>query len=212
MRQVARPTTRANEGAPFPGGNIKAQLWGAGVSYTLGGLYAGIGYEYHTDYITAAARQGAATLVPGAGNTTTSLLSTAGTACAGLGNGFALGGQLAAAGSGATAACMPVGGATTAGLSGDDGNFWNVNLRYTFGFGLSIGGYYEWAKWNMDYGNTTGATGPGLVTELKRDAWRLDAAYQLGAHTFGLQYGHSNKIKGQTSGSTFNGDNTSTDV
>ena len=30
-----------NDGAPFPGGDTKAQLWGAGVSYTLGGLYAG---------------------------------------------------------------------------------------------------------------------------------------------------------------------------
>ena len=106
---------------------------------------------------------------------------------------------------------MPVGGGALPGLSGDDGNFLNVNLRYTFGFGLSIGGYYEWAKWNMDYGNTTGAES-GLVTELKRDAWRLDAAYQLGAHTFGLQYGHGNKIKGQATGSTFNGDNTATDV
>ena len=34
----------------------KAQLWGASVSYTLGGLYAGVGYEYHEDYITARPR------------------------------------------------------------------------------------------------------------------------------------------------------------
>ena len=106
---------------------------------------------------------------------------------------------------------MPAGSATLPGLAGDDGNFWNANLRYTFGFGLSIGGYYEWAKWEMDYGNTTGCM-VGLVTKLKRDAWRLDAAYQLGAHTFGIQYGHGNKIKGNASGSTFNGDNTETDV
>ena len=69
----------ANEGDNFPGGNTKAQLWGAGVSYTLGGLYAGVGYEYHSDYITTAARQG--TGVTQAGWTT----SPCGAASAGMG-------------------------------------------------------------------------------------------------------------------------------
>jgi predicted porin len=190
-----------------PSGEVKAQLWGVGVSYTLGGLYAGVGYEWHGDYITTAAR------AMGTNITTTgaTMASTAGTACAGLGNGFAIGGQVALGGNSATAACMPVGSATTAGLSGDDGNFWNVNLRYTFPFGLSIGGYYEWAKWEMNYSNTSGAE-VGLVNELKRDAWRLDAAYQLGAHTFGIQWGQGREIKGASSNASFNGDGTGTDV
>ena len=51
---------------------------------------------------------------------------------------------------------MPVGSGVANGLSGDDSNGWNVNLRYTFGFGLSIGGYYEWIKWKMDYTNNPG--------------------------------------------------------
>ena len=36
-------------------------------------------------------------------------------------------------------------GAPPGGLvSGDDLDAWNVNLRYACGFGLSVGGYYEW--------------------------------------------------------------------
>ena len=195
-----------NDGAPFPG-KVKPQLWGANVSYTLGGLYAGIAYENHTDYIAAAAR------AMGTNITTTGALvaSTAGTACAGLGNGFALGGQLAAAGNPATAACIPVGSGTAAGISGDDADGWNVNLRYTFGFGLSIGGYYEWIKWKMKYGNANG-TEVGLVNDVKRDAWRLDAAYQLGAHTFGIQWGQGRELKGSSQNASFNGDGSGTDV
>jgi len=196
----------SNDGSPTPGG-VKPTLWGVGVTYTLGGLYAGIGWENHKDYITSSAR------LMGTNVTTTGALlaSTAGTACAGLGNGWALGGQLAGGGSGATAACLPTGSATAVGLSGDDSNGWNANLRYTFGFGLSIGGYYEWVKWNMDYGNRVGSE-VGLVTQLKRDAWRLDAAYQLGAHTFGIQWGQGREVKGSATNSSFNGNGTGADV
>jgi predicted porin len=202
----------SNDGAPFPG-DIKPYLWGVGASYTLGGLYAGVGYEYHKDYITSNGRLMGANI----GTNGVALASTAATGCSTLGNGFALGGQALnlAAGLGSTLACMPTGSATAAGMSGDDANAWNVNLRYTFGFGLSIGGYYEWTKWDIDYGNTTGLEA-GLVTQLKREAWRLDAAYQLGAHTFGVQYGKGNEIKGSvTSGAInagFNSNSTSTDM
>jgi predicted porin len=171
-----------NSNSAFPS-EVKAQLWGAGVSYTLGGLFAGVAYEKHDDYITTAAR-----LTQGAG--------------------FILGGQAATATTASTLAQIPVGSATTNGISGDDADGWNFNLRYTFGFGLSLGGYYETIKWDMNY--NTGAV--GNVTQLKRDAWRLDAAYQLGAHTFGVQYGYGDKIDGTVNGGTFNGDGTKTDV
>jgi predicted porin len=170
-----------NDGANFPS-SVKAQLWGASVSYTLGGLYAGIGWEKHDDYITTAAR-----LTPA---------------------GFALGGSAATATQASTLALIPVGTATTNGISGDDSTGWNVNLRYTFGFGLSIGGYYEWIKWDMNYsGSVTGNT-----TKIDRDAWRLDAAYQLGAHTFGIQYGYGGKLSGDVVGGNFNGDGTKADM
>ena len=170
-----------NDGANFPS-QVKASLWGAGVSYTLGGLYAGIGWEKHDNYITTAAR------------------------LTGAANGFVLGGSNTAQGN--TLAQIQAGTATTNGISGDDATGWNVNLRYTFGFGLSIGGYYEWIKWDMNY--NTGAT--NNLTQLKRDAWRLDAAYQLGAHTFGIQYGQGDRIEGSISGGSFNGDGTGTDM
>ena len=169
------------DGANFPS-KVKPQLWGANVSYTLGGLYAGVGWEKHDDYITAAARY---TPV-----------------------GFTLGGQAATATTGSTIAQIPIGSSTTNGISGDDSQAWNVNLRYTFGFGLSIGGYYETIKWDMNY--STGAT--GNVTKIERDAWRLDAAYQLGAHTFGVQYGKGDKLDGTVNGGSFNGSGTGTDM
>jgi len=199
----------SNDGAAVPG-STKAQLWGVGVSYTLGGLFAGIGYEDHSDYVTTAARLGASATGVG--------LSTAATACSTLGAGFALGGLAAGTNTsgqavGGSLACLPVGSATAPGLSGDDSNLWNVNLRYTFGFGLSIGGYYEWAEWKMKYGNTTGAE-VGLLNKIERDAWRLDAAYQLGAHTFGIQWGQGRRLKGSASGvnNSFDGSGTGTDV
>ena len=82
-----------------------------------------------------------------------------------------------------------MGSATTNGISGDSSTGWNANLRYTFGFGLSIGGYYEWIKWKMNYANNPGgvafstALGDGNLQELKRNAWRLDAANPTWART-----------------------------
>ena len=170
-----------NDGAATPGESSRS--CGALACRTRSAASTpGSGYENHEDYITSHAR------AAGTNITTTGavLASTAGTACAGFGNGFALGGQVAGGGAGATAACMPIGSGTAVGLSGDKSFGWNGNLRYTFGFGLSIGGYYEYIKWEMDYANTTGAE-VGLLNDAKREAWRLDAAYQLGAHTFGIQ-------------------------
>jgi predicted porin len=169
-----------NDGANTPS-TVKPQLWGANVSYTLGGLYAGIGWEKHDDYITTAAR-----LTPA---------------------GFLLGGQNVV-GTTSTLAAIPVGSSTTNGISGDDSQGWNFNLRYTFAFGLSLGGYYETIKWDMNY--STGAT--GNVTRLDRNAWRLDAAYQLGAHTFGVQFGKGESLGGTVNGGNFNGDGTGQDM
>jgi predicted porin len=180
-----------NEGAPFPS-EVKPQLWGASLSYTLGGLYAGVGYEKHDDYITASTR----------------LVGVGANAATGCAAGFALGGVAVAGTPGQSSACIPVGSNTTNGISGDDSQGWNFNLRYTFAFGLSIGGYYETIKWDMNYN----ASVTGNTTQLKRDAWRVDAAYQLGAHTFGIQYGMGNDLKGTTAGGSFNGDASGTDA
>lgn len=189
-----------NEAPNFPS-TVKPSLWSVGLNYTLGGLYAGVGYEHHGDYITAAARNMGAAGLP---------------ATAGCAAGFALGGNATASPTrSATLACIPIGTATTNGISSDDSNAVNINLRYTFGFGLSIGGYYEWVKYKADYGNNPGgtiATGDGNLTELKRNAYRLDAAYQLGPHTFGLQYARAGNLRGSVSGNDFSFDGSSTAV
>jgi len=189
-----------NEAPNFPS-TVKPSLWSVGLNYTLGGLYAGVGYEHHGDYITAAARNMGAAGLP---------------ATAGCAAGFALGGNATASPTrSATLACIPIGTATTNGISSDDSNAVNINLRYTFGFGLSIGGYYEWIKYKTVYGNNPGgtiATGDGNLTELKRNAYRLDAAYQLGPHTFGLQYARAGNLRGSVSGNDFSFDGSSTAV
>jgi predicted porin len=193
-------TSNATNESPNLPSTVKPSLWSVGLNYALGGFFAGVGYEYHGDYITAAARSmGVAGLPTIVGR------------CA---PGFDLGGNaVASVTNSATLACIPIGTATTNGISSDDSNAVNVNLRYTFGFGLSIGGYYEWIKWKMDYANNPGgtiATGDGNLTELKRNAYRLDAAYQLGAHTFGLQYARANNMRGTVSGNGFSFDGSST--
>ena len=206
-------TSNATNDSSTTPGSVKPQLWSVGLNYTLGGLYAGVGYEYHKDYITASTRS-----IGAAGFTAIN----AGLGAAQLTNcpaGFALGGTAANGLNSNTQACIPVGSNTANGISDDHADAWNVNLRYTFGFGLSIGGYYEWVKWNMNYANNPGtalqsgsvascAAGDCNVTQIKRNAWRLDAAYQLGAHTFGLQYAQGNDLKGSISGGGFNGDAT----
>jgi predicted porin len=157
------------------GGKLEPWLFGAGVSYTLGGLYAGLGYEFHNDYTAMAARTyGGMTLggVPG----------------------------------GPTFATIPSG---ATGIKGSSDWAWNANLRYTFGFGLSLGGYYEQLRYDNNF--NSGAVASSLK-KLERDAWRLDGAYQLGPHTFGLQYGQSGDIKGDTIGQGFNGNATGTSV
>lgn len=199
-----------NDNSTFPS-SVKPWLGSIGINYTLGGLYAGLGYEYHSDYITAATRSITSAGPGGSSN----LTPVAAGRCA---NGWDLGGNpFLSAGGSPTISCIPVGSATTNGIKDDSSTGWNANLRYTFGFGLSIGGYYEWIKWKMNYANNPGGTialGDGNVTELKRNAWRLDAAYQLGAHTFGLQYAHGDNISGSTQsnaiiGGGFNGSGTS---
>jgi predicted porin len=187
-----------NDGAATPG-SVEAQLWGASVSYTLGGLYAGIGWEYHEDYLTTALRSGSAGGVLGG--------AIPGFATAG----FNLGGNPIAGASSATLAAIPVGSGVAVGASGDEATGWNFNLRYTFGFGLSIGAYYEMIEWEIDYGNETGAE-VGLLQKADRDAWRLDAAYQLGAHTFGIQFGQGRKLGGTVSNASFDGSSTGSDV
>ena len=160
------------------GGELNPWLFGASVSYTLGGLYAGVGYEYHNDYIALAAR-------------TYGGLQMGGT-----------GGVLA----GSTSSNIPIG---AAGVN-DSGDYAvNVNLRYTFAFGLSIGGYYEWLRYNINYNAGAPLT---ALEDVRRNAWRLDGAYQLGPHTFAIQYGQSGDQSCSTIGTSCSSSATKTNV
>src|SRR5262249_35258759 len=87
-------------------------------------------------------------------------------------------------------------------------NAFNVNLRYTFAFGLSIGGYWEKLKYSVDYSTFQ----VGTLTDLDKTSWRADVAYQIGPHTIGLQYGASSNLKGTTTAAQFDGSNTAGNV
>ena len=127
----------------------------------------------------------------------------------GAGPGFALGGNPTAGAANATVACMPVGTASTVGLNGDDSDGWNVNVRYTFGFGLSIGGYYEWIKWKPKYANQSGAE-VGLVTEIKRDAWRLRRRVSAWCAHLRHPVRHGQELKGSVTNASFDANGTET--
>jgi len=173
------PTTGSGQlGTPS---KLNPTLYGASASYTLGGFYGGIGWEQHKDYLAGAARY----------------FSSSGL------NGLILGGQVIVPGALNTQATIPGNN-----VSGSTDNAFNVNLRYTFGFGLSIGGYWEKLKYSVDYA----AFQAGNLTDLDKTSWRADAAYQIGPHTIGLQYGSANNLKGTTTAAQFDGSNTAGNV
>jgi predicted porin len=102
-----------------------------------------------------------------------------------------------------------------ANMTGSDAHAWNINARYTFGYGFSAGIYWEQIKYAFNYGTATaaiaGVTGAGgvalasNVTSLDKSAYRLDGAWQTGPHTLGLMYNRQGDIGGQTIGAGFNG-------
>lgn len=62
--------------------------------------------------------------------------------------------------------------------------------KYTFGFGLSLAGLWDRQK------ITTESFGLVDGTDVRRDAWHLGAAYDVGPHNVFLQYTQANKLKG----------------
>ena len=159
-----------------------------GLNYAIGGFAGGVAWEHHEDYITAAARSG----VANGGNTGMT-----------AGNGFVLG-SVVQGGVGQVISNIPVGTGTAFGISSDKDDAYNINLRYTFqnlGPGaLTIGGYWEELKYKLNYSGTGPANSTNNlatnVNDFKRDAWRFEAVYQMGPHTFGAQYGNATSVKG----------------
>ena len=157
-----------HDGAPDLPSTVKPSLWSVGLNYTLGGLYAGVGYEHHGDYITAAARNMG----------TAGLPATAGAGRIRLGRErhrqrHQLG--------------VPRLHSDRHGhherhqqrrqQRREHQPALHVRLRALDRQLLRVDQY------KIDYGNNPGgtiATGNGNLTELRRNAYRLDAAYELG--------------------------------
>lgn len=172
--QLASTVAFTASGATVPTGSLtslRPSQWDLAASYTNGGLRIVGSYQAKKDYVAQAVRLMYATT----GNTGTNVAS----------------GQLIAIGNTAT-------GGGNIGLSqdisGSKDRGYRLGASYRFGMGLTLGALYENLKWNMSY-NTIGAGAAANVTELKNTAWRLQANYATGKHTFTGEYAKKSDTK-----------------
>ena len=158
--------------------SLRPSQWDLAASYTNGGLKVVGAYQTKKDYVAQAVRGMYATTgaIAGGGGSTQLInignVSTGGTAAAG--------------------ATSSVGFSQD--ISGSKDRGWRLGASYRFGMGLTIGALYENLKWNMSY-NTAGAGSAANVTELKNTAWRLQANYATGNHTFTGEYARKSDTK-----------------
>jgi predicted porin len=148
-------------------GAIKPTIWDLSATYNNGPLAVGYSYSNQKDLLAYAA-------------------ATAGGA-GGIGN----------IGSGVGQGSWQISGAAAAAnVSGSKGTGHRVGGKYTFNLGggnsIGVGALWESLKWTLNYGATTA----GDLTELKKNAWRLQANYAFGNHFIGFDYTRANDLKG----------------
>ena len=164
-------------GAANTNSSLRPSQWDLAASYTNGGLKVVGAYQAKKDYVAQAVRTWYGTLGATAGAASSQMI-TIGT----TGNNVAAG---------------QVGFSQD--ISGSKDRGWRLGASYRFDMGLSLGLLYENLKWNMNY-SSAGAGTAANVTELKNNAWRLQANYATGNHTFTGEYAR----KSDTTGSTDN--------
>jgi predicted porin len=71
-----------------------------------------------------------------------------------------------------------------------------ANLRYSFGFGLTLGVLVEQLSFYARYG----AAVAGDILELQKRAGRVEAVFRRGSHTLGGAYHHALRIRGKLAG------------
>ena len=83
-------------------------------------------------------------------------------------------------------------------MSGSKDAGHRLSAGYAFANGFALGTTWESLKWDMSYttlGAPVAASGQD-VTQLKKNAWRLEASYVTGSHSFGGAYTRANQITG----------------
>lgn len=144
--------------------SIRPSSWDLAASYTNGGLRIVGAYQTKKDFVAQAAR----TWYAGTGVAT----------------GGAVGSQMISTGQTATGGGL-IGISND--ISGSKDRGYRLGASYRFGMGLTIGALYENLKWNMSY-NNAGAGVNANITEMRNTAWRLQANYATGKHTFTGEY------------------------
>jgi predicted porin len=147
-------------------GSIKPTIWDMSLAYNNGPLAIGYAYSNQKDLLAYA-------------------MATAGGA-GGIGN----------IGSGVGTGSWQMTGGGAGGISGSKGTGHRLGGKYNFNLGggqsIGVGALWESLKWTMNYA----AGGAGDLTELKKNAWRLQANYARGNHFFGFDYTRANDLKG----------------
>ena len=151
--------------------SIRPSQWDLAASYTNGGLKVVGAYQTKKDYIAQSARL---------------MYATTGVAVAAGGSQVISIGQLSSAAGGTAGISQDISGSKDRG--------YRLGASYRFGMGLTLGALYENLKWNMSY-NTLGTATNANVTELKNTAWRLQANYATGKHTFTGEYAKKSDTK-----------------
>jgi len=162
--------------------SLRPSQWDLAGSYTNGGLRLVAAYQAKNDYVAQAVR---------------TMYATSGATA-----GAAAGSQVILVGSNSTTGAMPaVGGVGfSQNISGSKDRGYRLGASYRFGMGLTLGALYENTKWNMTYNTAGGAAaggvaGVGNITEIKATAWRLQANYVTGKHTFTGEYAKKSDTK-----------------
>ena len=156
--------------------SLRPTAWDLAASYTNGGLKVVGAYQAKKDFVAQAVRTYY--------NSGAVFTSTA------IGGG--------AAGSSANAARAAVGFSQD--ISGSKDRGWRLGVSYKFDMGLTLGALYENLKWDMSYStvSTNAAASNVNVTQLKNNAWRLQANYATGNHTFTGEYAKKSDTTGST--------------
>jgi len=151
--------------------SLRPSQWDLAASYTNGGLRITGAYQTKKDYIAQSARLMYATTTDRAGAAGSQVIQL---------------GQLSTAAGGTAGVSQDISGSKDRG--------YRLGASYRFGMGLTLGALYENLKWNMSY-NTMGTATNANVTEMKNTAWRLQANYVTGKHTFTGEYAKKSDTK-----------------
>lgn len=158
-------------------GSLKPSIWDLALTYTNGPLAVGYAHSRQDDLLAHSAASFTAFGAAAVG------VSTA-PAAANI------------AGGNGTAAWQITGNQ----VNGSKGTAHRLGGKYTFALGggksLGLGGLWESTKWTLNYA----AAAAGDLTELKKNAWRLQANYATGNHFFAFDYTRANALTGNING------------